>query len=63
MKQLSVLIIISLAFFACKQDKTENVLTNLSAAEQLLAESIAFHDPNGNWEKLETKIAKTLKYQ
>ena len=56
MKQLSVLIIISLAFFACKQDKTENVPTNLSAAEQLLAESIAFHDPNGNWEKLETAI-------
>ena len=58
MKQLTI-ILISLMFFAFKQDTTKTETypdSSLSEAEQLVEKSIAYHDPNGNWETLNAEI-------
>jgi hypothetical protein len=55
---MRILIFLTLTFavIACNTKNSETPTVALSAAEQLLANSIAYHDPNGNWQKLQAEI-------
>ncbi len=46
-----------LAIYSCQpNEKAIPIPTNLSPAEQLLSQSIAYHDPQGNWSKLKSSV-------
>lgn len=49
MKPIIVFFSIAILFTACQNDNSTESNEPLSAAEQLLNESIKFHDPDGNW--------------